>query len=444
MKIILPLIAVLVFGAFLGMCERSHTRSDPVATQDPKLEISPLQRERGQWKVAASQTLTLTVSAPGAQTVRILDQPEGTDEQIELKALTTPSHPATGTFSAELRLPSDFAGVVWAEASYADGTMKGTEPIALAVETATENNGKPLAGIGSTGGSVGTDESARSDKFTGGRVEQTQLKMGDPNIRVTVNVPAFQLTLWQNGKEVKTYDIGIGRKNFPVPVGEREARAVIFNPMWIPPDSAWVRRTEGVEPFERIEPDDPRNPLGKIKIPLGGGYLIHAAAKPSDIGRLVSHGCVRMRTEDLFDLAEKIIAAYGWPVSAQQIANAKEGGDRLAVKLDSPLLVDINYDPQVVEGGLLHLYPDVYGRGAFSVESLRAELQGSGVETAKLAEPTLQHLLERVSPGKELVIRVRDIEAGRFSAGQVQPLVKGPAPEELASSKSSSSGPRRK
>lgn len=37
--------------------------------------------------------------------------------------------------------------------------------------------------------------------------------------------------------------------------------------------------------------------MGKIKIPLGDAYLIHEAAKPTDIGSLASHGCVRMLTE---------------------------------------------------------------------------------------------------------------------------------------------------
>lgn len=426
MKIVAIFVIVMLFVGLLGMCGGWHDGSIPVAKQDPILEILPLQDERGQWKVVASDKLTFSISAPGAQSVRILNQPEGVEDQIELKSLTTPTHPKTGVFSTELNLPSDFAGTVWAEALYSDGTTKESESIALAVEMATETARTPSSGIGSissTGGSVGTDESARSDKFTGGQIQRTQIKPGDVTIRITLNVPAFQLTLWQSGKEVKAYNIGIGRKDFPLPIGEREANAIIFNPRWIPPDSVWVRRRKGVEPYERIEPGDARNPLGKVKIPLGGGYLIHEAAGPTDIGHLVSHGCVRMLSDDLFDLAKKIIEAYGLPVSSQQLAHAKRSADRLAVKLDSPLLVDINYDPQVVEGGVLHLYPDIYGRGTFSVESLRAELQGSGVEASKLEEEMLKQLIEHVSPGKQFVIQVRDIDAGRFGAGQTQPVV---------------------
>ncbi|MBS1786266.1 MAG: L,D-transpeptidase [Acidobacteria bacterium] len=428
MKSIVLFLTVILFAAFLGMCDSFNKREDKVVKQEPRLEILPLQQERGQWKILASDTPTISVVAPGATLARILDQPEGSEEQIELKMITTPKHTATGTFSTELNLPSDFAGLVWAETFYSDGTTKETTPVAVAVETASETTAQPFNVIG---GSVGTDESARSDKFTGGKIERTLLKPGDRNIRITVNVPAFQLTLWQNGKEVRAYNIGIGRKGFPIPIGERETRSIIFNPQWIPPDSEWVRRTTGPEPYERVGPEDSRNPIGKIKIPLGGGYLIDEAATPSDIGHLVSHGCVRMLGDDLFDLTEKIIAAFELPVSPQQLSHVKQSSDRLAVTFESPLLVDINYDSQVVEGGILHLFPDVYDRGAFSVESLRAELLSSGIEAAKLEEPILRQLIERVSPGKQLVIRVRDIEAGRLGIGQIQPVVKSLGQEQL-------------
>jgi len=64
----------------------------------------------------------------------------------------------------------------------------------------------------------------------------------------------------QNGKEIKAYHVGIGRKNFPVPVDEREASALIFKPDWIPPDSAWMQRTKGVTPYERIAASEACNP----------------------------------------------------------------------------------------------------------------------------------------------------------------------------------------
>jgi hypothetical protein len=248
-----------------------------------------------------------------------------------------------------LKTPSDFAGEVWAEASYPKGNRKETKPISLTVESISTAE---LADASYKH----SDESARSDKITGGTIEKATLQPDNGDIRITVNIPAFQLTLWQAGKEVKTYRIGIGRKEFPLPSGLRRSTQIVFNPDWVPPDSSWGEDHD-VTPGERVEADDPRNPLGKIKIPLGNGILIHQASRPSDLGHLVSHGCVRLLLDDLFDLSEKIIAARSLKVSKQQIDHAKTSKDRLVVKLDAPLLVDISYDTQVVEGGVLHLYP---------------------------------------------------------------------------------------
>ena len=116
-----------------------------------------------------------------------------------------------------------------------------------------------------------TPESARSDKFSGGRIARTRLIAGEPDIEITVDVPSFKLTLWQNGKEVKTYYVGVGRAEFPISIGEREATQVIWNPAWVPPNSEWVLKIKGITPLEPILAGDPRNPLGKLKIPLNGG-----------------------------------------------------------------------------------------------------------------------------------------------------------------------------
>ena len=270
------------------------------------------------------------------------------------------------------------------------------------------------------------DESARSDKLTGGRVEQAEFVAGEPDVRVTVDVPAFRLTLWQNGKEVKTYKIGVGLKAYPLTISERKASEIIWNPAWIPPDSDWVGARGGVKAGEVIKPTDPRNPLGKMKIPLGGGYLIHEAKGAGDLGNLVSHGCVRMMRRDLYDLAEKIVAARSLPVTAKQIAAAKRTKRTLVAKLDEPLVVDVNYDTQVVEGGQLHLYADVYGRGTNTPERLRAELEENGVDASSLGDAALKKLLSRATQRQKFVVSLESVAAGRALAeGRHVPIVGG-------------------
>src|ERR1700687_5656702 len=133
------------------------------------------------------------------------------------------------------------------------------------------------------------NESERSDKLTGGHIESADFEPDAPDIRLTLNVPSFRLTLWQNGKEVKSYYVGVGMKDHPIYIGDRELTQIIWTPAWIPPTSDCVLEMKGVLPGEVIKASDPRNPLGKMKIPLGDSYLIHQAAKTSDVGNLVSH-----------------------------------------------------------------------------------------------------------------------------------------------------------
>jgi lipoprotein-anchoring transpeptidase ErfK/SrfK len=415
---------IFAIAIFIGISGNACKRADkPEGSQEPTLEARPVEQGEGEWKIATSPTVNLSVIAPGAQNVKILYRPvvaEG--RHLILKKLTEPTDPARGNFSTALQAAPDFAGHVWAEIAYPDGRKKKTEAIALTSEASlSPQPGQiPLDHIGA---SVGTDMSERSDQLTGGKIEQTSFVEGQPRIWITVNVPAFRLTLWQNDKEVKTYQIGVGRKQFPLRIGESKATQIVWNPEWVPPDSSWVLESEDVEPGERIEADDPRNPLGKVKIPLGGGYLIHQAAKPSDIGHLVSHGCIRMLIDDLFDLTEKIVAAGRLPVTKAQIEQTKMTTERLSVKLDPPLWVDINYDTQVVEGGVLHLYPDVYSRQANAVESLSAELQSSGIEVSKFDPQMLKQMLARVSLKEEFAVNLADIKPDKvLVAGHNQPL----------------------
>ncbi|HEY8185739.1 MAG TPA: L,D-transpeptidase [Pyrinomonadaceae bacterium] len=271
---------------------------------------------------------------------------------------------------------------------------------------------------------VDRNESERSDRLTGGHIELADLEPDQPDIRITLNVPSFRLTLWQNGKEVKSYYVGVGMKEHPIFIGDREATEIIWNPPWIPPDSDWVSEIKSVQPGEIIKAGDPRNPLGKMKIPLGGAYLIHQAAKASDVGNLVSHGCVRLPRSNLYDLAEKIIVARGAKVSRKRIEAAKRSSKTLVVRLEEPVPVDINYDTLVVEDGVLHIYPDVYGRGTNRPSRLRAELQASNIDVANLNDKTIRQMLGRVTRRTQFVVDTRSIAEGRaLEDGRVIPLI---------------------
>lgn len=424
---LLALMAALAMA--LAACKRAsdstgNQPTTPPTPSEPTIDASPTTKVGEQWQVITSNNVTFTVNASGAKSVRILYRPAFAEGHVQLKKTVPASQSDAGKFTTQVKVPVDFAGEVWAEIVFPNGEKKQTKPISLTTEDITPEE---LADASYKH----TEESARSDKLTGGRIEKTELQAGKGDIRITINIPAFQTTLWQSGKEVRIYEIGIGRKEFPLPSGLRYARQIIFNPDWIPPDSEWVYEHD-VEPGERVEADDPRNPLGKIKIPIGGGgILIHQAFKASDIGHLVSHGCVRVRLDELYELIDRIIAARSLPGSREHIERSKKSKDRFFIKLDAPLVVDISYDTQVVEGGVLHLYPDVYGKKTNTIENLRAELKEARVEDSQLDARTLQQMLARVTMNEEFVVSIADIKAGRaLEAGKNQPVTSANAPKK--------------
>ncbi len=255
-------------------------------------------------------------------------------------------------------------------------------------------------------------ESARSDKITGGQIEKTVLVLGDPNIKITINVPAFQMTLWQGGKEVKSYPIGVGMLEFPIAISLREASSIEWNPVWIPPSSDWIEKSSTVKPGEIILPTDPRNPLGKLKIPLGYGYLLHQAKGASDMGSLVSHGCIRVMQADLYDLAEKIVAARSLDVSATSIAAAKRNRKTLVVPLAPTVPVEITYDTIVVEAGRLNIYPDVYERKLNTIDNVRKELRTSNVDDDRLTDAVIKRMIAAATGKQKFVVGIRELERG--------------------------------
>ena len=274
-------------------------------------------------------------------------------------------------------------------------------------------------------------ESARSDKLTGGRIEKTLLEAGNPNIRITLNVPAFQMTLWQDGKEVRSYPVGVGMLDFPIVIGLRNATSIEWNPVWIPPSSDWIEKSSTVKAGEIILPTDPRNPLGKVKIPLGYGYLLHQAKGPGDMGSLVSHGCVRVMQADLYDLAEKIVAARDLDVPAQKIALAKRNKKTLVAPLSPAVTVEITYDTIVVEGGKLHIYPDVYNRKLNTVENVRKELKESGIDHGQLSEKEISRMIALANGRLKFVVDTSAIEEDlAITKGRAVKVVTQPAPRK--------------
>lgn len=116
--------------------------------------------------------------------------------------------------------------------------------------------------------------------------------------------------LWQAdcsvGRGGRLFDKKTGRRwEFVTPRGEFHVLGKIENPVWIKPDWAFVESKEPIPP-----PDDPsrkiEGELGKYVFNLGDGYLIHGTKDEKVLGRAVSHGCVRLGSQNLEKLYQTV------------------------------------------------------------------------------------------------------------------------------------------
>ena len=227
--------------------------------------------------------------------------------------------------------------------------------------------------------------------------------------RIVVNIPAFRMDLFQNGSLVKSYKVGIGYPEFPLPLGLRKAQTVIFNPSWTPPDSPWVANMKNATPGETVEPGSKDNPLGPIKIPIGLPSLIHGGKSPAKIGKFASHGCVGLTNAQIKDFAMLLMRAANKEVSDKEIAQYLEDKTKTkTVKLDQVIPVELRYETIVLEDGKLHIYKDVYGQDTNTEENLRRVLETHGSKLEDLSIEQRQQALDalKTPPKTEVTIDV--------------------------------------
>ncbi len=117
---------------------------------------------------------------------------------------------------------------------------------------------------------------------------------GDDSLRIVINVPARQLLLVEGNTLVKAYPVAVGRPGSPTPRGTFRILQKAKDPTWAPKGRPMV-------------PPGPHNPLGPRWMRISPlGYGIHATNEPDSIGKVRSHGCIRMSKADAIDLFDRV------------------------------------------------------------------------------------------------------------------------------------------
>jgi len=237
--------------------------------------------------------------------------------------------------------------------------------------------------------------------------------------RVVVNIPAFRMDLFQDGSLVKSYKVGIGYPEFPLPFGLRKANQIIFNPTWTPPDSPWVEKMKNVTAGETVKAGDKDNPLGPIKIPIGLPSLIHGGKSPAKIGKFASHGCVGLTNAQIKDFAALLAKISNTSeVSDSTIAEYLHDPEKTkTVKLSQTVPVELRYETIVLEDGKLHIYKDVYAQDSNTEENLRAVLEANGVRLEDLPEQQRTQILDALKDvKKDTVIDISSVAKKGYPA----------------------------
>jgi L,D-transpeptidase ErfK/SrfK len=169
---------------------------------------------------------------------------------------------------------------------------------------------------------------------------------------IVINVPEFRL-YWFIPKTrlVSTYPVGIGVLDWRTPEGRYRVVERELNPTWEIPKS--LQEKYGVAQM----PPGPDNPLGDRWLGLSGsGYGIHGTNFPWGVGRLVSHGCIRLYPEHIERLFDEV--TMGTPV-------------------------EIIYEPVkigVMDGKIyIEVHPDIYAKIPNQAEYARNRIEQWGL-----------------------------------------------------------------
>lgn len=226
-------------------------------------------------------------------------------------------------------------------------------------------------------------------------------------IRIDLNIPALKLSVYEADELLETYPIAVGLPEFPTPTGQFNITHAEWNPWWNPPTHReWAKD-------EVRTPPGPNNPMGRVKLFFLPLYFIHGTPAGESIGTPASHGCVRMRNEDVVALAKLLHEKAAPHVSATKLNQlTARWGSTERVNFRSDISLTVRYDAVVVDGGEIFAYPDIYDRRAINSEAVYQALLAAGYDVRDLEPAEVRAFVERVK-GQRVPVITKIAEAFR-------------------------------
>ncbi|GLC28398.1 L,D-transpeptidase family protein [Roseisolibacter agri] len=210
---------------------------------------------------------------------------------------------------------------------------------------------------------------------------------------IAVNVPAFRLEAWDQGKKALDMKVIVGAEyeDRRTAVFSDTMTTVVFRPYWFVTDDIatkelWPKQQadpgyfaannyetfqEGGQTRIRQTPGE-ENSLGLVKFLFPNAYNIYLHDTPNrelfgkDV-RAFSHGCIRV--EKPAELAQWVL---GWDAARVQEA-MNSGKDNVETKVPQRVPVYITYFTVYTQDGQLRFGNDLYDRDAKMIQALTAE-----------------------------------------------------------------------
>lgn len=202
-----------------------------------------------------------------------------------------------------------------------------------------------------------------------------------------VNVPAYALRIYSEGKIVDERAVIVGKRSTPTPQFSAQVTGVIFNPWWEVPKSIVAesvgrllrrdpakaraqgyRVTTGSGGSQRIrQAPGPDNALGQAKLVMPNRFSVYLHDTPAkgrfaEPVRALSHGCIRV--DGAIDFAALLLAddpAWNRASIDRVVAERRTAKAPLAQSLP----VYVTYFTAATDArGTVVYFPDVYGRDA--------------------------------------------------------------------------------
>jgi L,D-transpeptidase ErfK/SrfK len=166
----------------------------------------------------------------------------------------------------------------------------------------------------------------------------TQLIVPDvPHEGLVVNIPEMRLYDFSVGDTPEVFAIAIGDPVDPSPVGEYRVGEKRIDPTWSVPTSIRLQRPE----LPQTVPPGPDNPLGQHWMTLGQtSYGIHGTDNVWSIGRMATHGCIRLYNREMQRLFGRVPEGTRVRVIYETVKIGRHGNE---------LMVEV--------------HPDIYARG---------------------------------------------------------------------------------